>query len=73
MVVVETGNCMDESWDADVDIEPTGSGRFCAVLVLTPPAELGPPVRTPIPGEHDSALAAECAAIDAFAAMTRGA
>ena len=64
---------MDEGWDANVEIEPTGDGRYLAVLVLTPPAELGPSIRTPIPGEHDSPLAAECAAIDAFAAMTRGA
>lgn len=64
---------MDESWDANVEIEPTGDGRFRAALVLTPPAVVGPPIRTVIPGEHDSPLAAECAAIDAFAAMTRGA
>ncbi len=64
---------MDERWDADFEVEPTGDGRFRAVLVLTPPAEVGPPIRTVIPGEYDSALAAEWAAVDAFAAMTRGA
>lgn len=64
---------MDDSWEADVQIEATSDGRFRAVLVLTPPAEVGPPIRTVIPGEHDSALAAEWAAVDAFAAMTRGA
>jgi len=63
---------MDEDWSADVEIEPAAGGRFVAVLVLTPPAVIGPPIRTPIPGEYDTPLAAECAAIDAFAAMTRG-
>ncbi len=63
---------MDESWGADFEIEPTDDGRFRAVLVLTPPAEVRPPIRTVIPGEYDSAIAAEYAAVDAFAAMTRG-
>lgn len=64
---------MDESWDADVEIEGTPGGAFVAVLVLTPPSEIGPPVRWAVPGEYDSALRAECAAMDAFTSMLRGA
>lgn len=64
---------MDEGWDADVEIEGTPGGAFVAVLVLTPPPEIGPPVRWPVPGEYDSPLRAECAAMDAFTAMARGA
>lgn len=63
---------MDEGWAADVEIEATVDGKFVAVLVLTPPPEIGPPIRTEVLGTHDTALAAECAALDAFAAMTRG-
>lgn len=64
---------MDENWKADFDVEPTGAGTFRAVLVLTPPRDLGPPIRTHIVGEFDTAMEAEWAAVDAFAAMTRGA
>jgi len=62
---------MDESWDADVEIEGAPSGAFIAVLVLRPPPEIGPPVRWAVPGEYDSPLRAECAALDVFAEMTR--
>lgn len=63
---------MDESWVANVEILRSESGRFVAVLVLTLPPELGPPVRVPIAGEHDRPEVAEEAALDTFAAMTRG-
>ena len=41
---------MDERWDADVEIEGTPGGAFVAVLVLTPPPEIGPTVRWVVPG-----------------------
>ncbi|SFR98683.1 hypothetical protein SAMN05428960_4424 [Mitsuaria sp. PDC51] len=64
---------MDERWDADVEIEGTPGGAFVAVLVLTPPPEIGPTVRWVVPGgECGSPLHAECAAMDAFAEMCRG-
>lgn len=62
---------MDEEWDADIDAEPTGNGRFVAFLVLTPPVEIGPQIRVLIEGEFDRPELAEMAALDAFAAMTR--
>lgn len=62
---------MDEFWDADVETKVTPSGAFIAVLVLTPPAEIGPPVRWAVPGEYDNPSRAECAALDLFAEMTR--
>lgn len=61
---------MDESWEADVLVEPTPSGRYAAVLVLTPPAEVGAPIRWLVPGEYDHPMQAGCAALDAFAEMT---
>lgn len=62
---------MDESWEANVEIEPTLDGKFVAVLVLTPPSEIGQPIRTEVLGKHDTPLEAETAALDALAAMTR--
>jgi hypothetical protein len=62
---------MDEYWEAHVDIEGTPMGAFIAVLVLTPPPEIGPPVRWAVPGEYDNPSRAECAALDLFAEMTR--
>jgi hypothetical protein len=62
---------VDERWDADVEIEVTPRGGFIAVLVLTPPPEIGPPVRWAVPVEYDNPLRAECAAFDTFAEMTR--
>lgn len=63
---------MDESWDADIEIEQSGTGLFVAVLVFTPPPDVGPSLRVPIEGEYWHPELAEMAALDAFAAMTRG-
>lgn len=64
---------MDEGWDADISVEENAQGLFVAVLVLAPPPEVGPPIRLPIEGEYKRPELAEMAALDAFAAMTRGA
>lgn len=61
---------MDDRWDAHVEILQTPNGNYQAVLVLTPPREIGLPVRWAVPGEYASSLRAECAAIDAFAEMS---
>lgn len=63
---------MDEDWVSNLEVDCNESGRFVAVLVLTPPPELGPPIRVPIEGEYDRPELAEDAALDALAAMTRG-
>lgn len=63
---------MDDEWDADVEVERNPSGRYVAVLVLRPPTPIGPAVRLPIGGEYEHPMQAEVAALDAFAAMTRG-
>ncbi|MDH0863636.1 MULTISPECIES: hypothetical protein [unclassified Roseateles] len=63
---------MDEGWVSNLEVDCNESGRFVAVLVLTPPPELGPPIRVPIEGEYDRPELAEDAALDALAAMTRG-
>lgn len=60
---------LDEDWTADVATERLPLGKFVAVLTLTPPPEVAPPVRYRVPGDYDSAEAAEWAAVDAFAAM----
>ncbi len=44
---------MDDRWGADIDTELTGNGQFVAYLVLTPPSELGEPIRVPIEGEYE--------------------
>lgn len=62
---------MNQDWDAHVEVQATDGGFFVAVLVLTPPAAIGPPVRVPLEGEHDTQDLAELAALEAFAAMTR--
>lgn len=62
---------LDEDWSADIAAERMPSGKFAAVLTLTPPSEVGPPIRYRVPGDYDSTEAAEWAALDAFAAMTR--
>lgn len=41
---------MDEGWVSNLEVDCNESGRFVAVLVLTPPPELGPPIRVPIEG-----------------------
>lgn len=65
---------MDEdSWSAAVLAEPTGSGKFRPVLVVTRRrgAELSDVV-VPLYGEYPSRLAAEEAGKDALAAMSLG-
>ena len=62
---------MDQDWDADVEVQASDGGLFVAVLVLTPPAAMGPPVRVPLEGEYDTQDLAELAALEAFAAMSR--
>lgn len=63
---------MDEDWTADVDAELLSSGLYAPVLVLIPPAAVGPPLRRILAGEHPSAEHARFAALDAMAEMTRG-
>lgn len=63
---------MDENWDASIDVTRCAEGWFSAVLVLVPPAEIGLPIRLPIDGKFADPELAEMAALDAFAAMTRG-
>ncbi|MFX1679097.1 hypothetical protein PV762_07675 [Mitsuaria sp. CC2] len=62
---------MDESWLRMLRSCAANPSVFLVVLVLTPPPELGPPVRGPIAGEHERPELAEEAALDTFAAMTR--
>lgn len=62
---------MDDSWDANMKVEQ-GTTGFIAILVFTPPSEIGSPIRIPIEGEYESPELAETAALDAFMAMTRG-
>ncbi|WP_431286756.1 hypothetical protein [Roseateles chitinivorans] len=61
---------MDKDWSADVDAEPVENGRFVAVLVLEPPAEVGPPIRLRLQGEYDHPELARMAALDAFTEMS---
>ncbi|WP_431261869.1 hypothetical protein ACQ859_16560 [Roseateles chitinivorans] len=67
---LDAGEAWD-AWEADIDVVRVDSGRFVAVLVLSPPPQLGPPLRMPIDGEYDAPELAEMAALDVFAAMTR--
>lgn len=62
---------LDEDWTADIATERLPLGKFIAVLTLTPPPEVAPPVRYRVPGNYESAEAAEWAAVDASAAMAR--
>jgi hypothetical protein len=62
---------MDDNWDADIVVVRTTTDSFVAVLVLSPPPEVGQPIRVPIEGEYERPELAEMAALDAFAAMTR--
>ena len=61
---------MDDTWSADIDAQPLSSGLYAAVLVFVPPAEIGPPLRRVLPGEHPTPEHARFAALDAFAEMT---
>lgn len=62
---------MDEDWTADIDSQLLSSGLYAPVLILVPPAEVGPPIRRLLPGEYPSAEHARFAALDALAEMTR--
>ncbi|WP_423600013.1 hypothetical protein [Roseateles sp. MS654] len=60
---------MDEHWTADIDAELLSSGLYAPVLILVPPAEVGPPLRRVLDGEHPSAEHAKFAALNAFTEM----
>lgn len=62
---------MDNDWSAGIEAELSPSGSYVAVLVLVPPAEVGPPIRLVSPGEHPTAEHARLAALDAFVEMTQ--
>lgn len=56
-------------WSADIEVEQTANGTFIAVLVLLPPAEIGPALRLVIGDEYAYAAVAEWAAVDALIEM----
>lgn len=58
-----------DDWFADVDADELPSGKFVPVLVLVPPAEVGPPIRRRLEGEYLTAEAACFAALQAITAM----
>lgn len=60
-----------DDWLADVDADVLPSGMFAPVLVLVPPAEVGPPIRRRLDGVHLTAEAACFAALEANTAMTK--
>lgn len=59
-----------DDWDADVDVELRPNGTYSPVLVLTPPQDVGPPVRVVLDGEYEHAELARMAVLDAMVAMT---
>lgn len=59
-----------DDWDADVDVEVLPNGRFAPVLVLIPPASIGPPLRRRLEGEYEHEELARMAVLDAMVAMT---
>lgn len=61
-----------DNWEADIDATPLPSGKFAPILILVPPPEIGPPLRQQLEGEFDCPERAKLAALDAFAAMSRG-
>lgn len=64
---------MPEEWSAAVLAEPTPSGHFRPVLVVTRRrGDEVSDVAIPLDGEYDSRLAAEEAGKDALAAMVLG-
>lgn len=56
---------MDE-WSADVEADELPNGMYVAVLVFTPPPEIGPPIRRVLEGEYNHPE------LDAFVLMTHG-
>ncbi|WP_377159612.1 hypothetical protein ACFJIX_10085 [Roseateles sp. UC29_93] len=60
---------MDDNWDADVDAEELPGGGFQAVLVFSPPNEMGPAVRVTLGGKYEHPELARLAALDHFVAM----
>jgi len=61
-----------DDWEADVEAEPLENGMFVPVLVLTPPPEVGPPIRRPLEGEFAHPELAKMCAVDAFIEMFQG-
>lgn len=61
---------MDNDWSADIDAVLSPSGSYVAVLVLVPPAEVGPPIRRVLPTEHPTAEHARLAALDVLVEMS---
>lgn len=59
-----------DGWDADVDVELRLNGSYAPVLVLTPPRQVGPPLRVVLDGEYEYEELARMAALDAMLAMT---
>lgn len=62
---------MDEDWSADIDAELLGSGLYAPVLILTPPGDVGPPLRRVLTSRHPTVEHAKMGAVDAFDEMTR--
>ena len=46
---------MDEDWSADIDAELLGSGLYAPVLISTPPADTGSPLRRVLASRHPTA------------------
>ncbi|MGN7875664.1 hypothetical protein ACTJKJ_19075 [Roseateles sp. 22389] len=61
---------MDDSWDANIEVEQGATG-FIAILIFNPPPEMRPSIRVPIGEGYGRSELAEAAALDAFMAMTR--
>lgn len=61
-----------DDWEADVEAEPLENGMFAPVLVLTPPPEVGPPIRRRLEGEFAHPELAKMRAMDAFIEMSQG-
>lgn len=62
---------MSSDWEADIEVETLPNGRYAPVLVLIPPADIGPPVRRRIDGEYEHEELARMAVLDAMVALTR--
>ena len=60
-----------DDWDADVDADILPNGKFAPVLVLIPPATIGPAVRRRLEGEYENEELARLAVLDAMAELLR--